>query len=222
MFDVFGNNYDDDVNTVFKDAIMLILMGILVILIILLLYINPKGEQNENTIDQPGRISIELHWPAELDVDVDLWVKHEKEENSVGYSNKDSDTFNLVRDDIGILGDSAPINYENIFARSLVPGEYIINVHLYNLRKASLPFDVQVYVRIEMGDVKKITNTISRTFKEEIEINTVGQESTAIRFVIDDNGMLVPNSVNKEFTSIRGVTANSTPIQHYNSPNDLQ
>lgn len=220
MFNVFENNsYDDDINTIFKDAIMLILMGILVIFIIVLIHINPTGKNDAKSIEQPGRMSIELHWADDLDVDVDLWVKHETEPNAVGYSNKDSKTLNLVRDDLGLVYETAPINYENIFARSLIPGEYIINVHLYNLKKASLPFDVTVYVRIDMGDLSTTTNKITRTISKTIEINTIGQETTAVRFVIDDKGMLIPSSINSVFTPIRGTNSNIRPVQQFNSPN---
>lgn len=204
MFDSFGNNDgENDVDISFKDVITLILMGITVIFIIILMHVNPKGSDSNKAITQPGRISFEVHWDPAQNIDVDMWVKHETQD-SIGYSRKDSATLNLVRDDLGIYNDPTPINYENAFARSLVPGEYIVNLQLYAINDGALPVIATVYVRIEMGDPAATTTTIVRNLSEIVKLTANKEEVTAIRFTIDEDGFLMPDSINRDFVSIRG------------------
>ncbi len=73
----------------------------------------------------PGNILIELFWDKNKNADVDLWVKAPGEK-PVGYSNKSSVVFNLLRDDLGISSDPESRNQELVVGRGLHQGEYIV------------------------------------------------------------------------------------------------
>ena len=51
-----------------------------------------------------------------MDADVDLWVQAPGD-ISVGYSNKGSAVFNLLRDDLGKRVDVTGLNYETSYSR---------------------------------------------------------------------------------------------------------
>ena len=63
-----------DDGTVFRDVIMLALLGFVTIVILLLPHLNPPT-QAAASADPPGNVIVELRWPDELDTDVDLWVE---------------------------------------------------------------------------------------------------------------------------------------------------
>jgi len=213
MFDNFLNNdASNDVDIVFKDLITIILLSVIVLFVIIMIHINPPTSDVNKVLEQPGRLSVELIWDPKLNVDLDLWVK-QGHSSSVGYARKEIGSLNLVRDDLGAVGSDLDINYENIFARKIRPGEYIINAHLYNLNFNKLPVTALVKIRIEMGELTSATTTIVRSFEKKLTFTADGQELTALRFEIDDNGMLIPLSINEEFIGIRNLVQVEQPIQ---------
>ena len=86
---------DDDGGTVFRDVIMLALLGFIAIVLLLLPHLNPPAKAEES-VSAPGNVIIEIHWPEHLDADVDLWVEAPGD-RPVGYSNKGGRIFNLLR-----------------------------------------------------------------------------------------------------------------------------
>lgn len=185
-------NFEDDTNTVYKDMITLVLLGIVTMFIIVLFHINPVGEKNNSEIKQPGNISVELLWPSESKMDIDLWVKAPGE-TQIGYSNKDGPTFNLVRDDVGVTNDPVQINYENAFSRGAPAGEYIVNVHLYNANVEPLPITVRVTVRIRRPDDPDGNETV---LVKDVSLSYHKEEVTVFRFTLDDKAHIVPGSIN--------------------------
>ncbi len=73
---------------------------------------------------------VEIHWPNDLPVDVDLWVQAPRDV-PVGFWNQGSRFFNLLRDDLGLEGDATGRNYEVSYSRGIPAGEYTVNVHMY-------------------------------------------------------------------------------------------
>ena len=100
---------DDMGGTVFRDVIMLVLAGFVVI-VLLLPHINPPAQAAKQSMDPPGNVMVEMRWPDELDTDIDLWVLAPGD-SPVGYSHKDGSAFNLLRDDRGHLRDASNLNY---------------------------------------------------------------------------------------------------------------
>lgn len=192
------DNGDDSSGTIFRDVIMLALMGFVVIVVLLLPHINPSKFDENVDINPPGNVIVEIRWPDELDTDVDLWVQGPGDV-PVGYSNKGGVLFNLLRDDLGFSGDVTKINYENSFSRGIVEGEYTINLHLYRNRSGVMPIEVIVVVSVKENPDAGTKQILTRT----VELQSVGEELTVFRFELDKNGKLDPESVHDLPKSLR-------------------
>ncbi len=192
------DNSDDGGGTIFRDVIMLALMGFVVIVVLLLPHINPSKLKENIDVNPPGNVIVEIRWPDILDTDVDLWVQGPGDV-PVGYSNKGGVLFNLLRDDIGHQGDVSKVNYENSFSRGIVEGEYAINLHLYRDGSGSLPIEVIVVVSVKENQDATTTRILTRT----VELTSVGQELTVFRFDLDKDGKLDAESVHDIYISLR-------------------
>ena len=61
---------DEPSGTVFRDVLMLTLIGFVAMVIMLLPHLSAKRDENRDT-QAPGNVVVEIHWPNELPVDVD-------------------------------------------------------------------------------------------------------------------------------------------------------
>lgn len=184
--------YDDfeegNTDTVFRDVILLTLVGFVAMVIMLLPHIQKKKEATDEH-RPPGNVIVEMHWPNEMRVDVDLWVQGPRS-TPVGFWNQGNDVFNLLRDDLGIEGDATNENYEVSYSRGIIPGEYIVNVHMYGVLPTGLvvPVSVVVSVRTKYESTRQILATT-------VKLRRRNQEETAFKFRLDDEGSLVSGSV---------------------------
>ncbi|MEE9194559.1 MAG: hypothetical protein V3U44_01860 [Alphaproteobacteria bacterium] len=180
---------DDGTSTVFRDVIFLTLAGFVAMVLLLLPHLNPPATADDGT-PAPGNVIVEISWPDQIDADVDLWVEAPGD-TPVGYSNKGGLIFNLLRDDLGGQADVTQINYEVSYSRGVPVGEYTVNVHLYRDMSGQLPLPVNVSVSVKSSPkvaAKRILTT-------KLQLQHQGQELTAFRFSLDDNGKLVSGSV---------------------------
>ena len=184
----FEDFHADSSGTVFRDVLMLALIGFVAMVIMLLPHISkPKQETEEH--DPPGNVVVEIHWPNELPVDVDLWVKG-PDDVPVGFWNQGSQFFNLLRDDLGLEGDASARNYEVSYSRGIRAGEYIVNVHMYG----QVPSGVVVPVRVIVS-VKTTYDSLRQILATSIDLYRRNQEETAFKFRLTKDGDLVPSSV---------------------------
>ena len=143
MQDLDPYDVNEAVFIVFRDVIMLALLGFVTSVVLLLPHVNPPQTEAKETGPMPGDMIVEIRWPDELDTDVDLWVKAPGD-RPVGYSNRGGLVFNLLRDDLGHSSDLTKLNYEFAYTRGAPAGEYVVNVHLYRnmakLEHIGLPF----------------------------------------------------------------------------------
>lgn len=189
---------EDD--TVFRDVIMLALLGFATIVILLLPHLNPPTEIADPVMT-PGNVIVEARWLDNVDADVDLWVEAPGDK-PVGYSNKGGRVFNLLRDDLGNSNDLGALNYEMAFTRGTPAGDYTVNLHLYRNRSAELPLAVEVLVSVKSSpDAKPIPISTERT-----RLRHVGEELTVVRFALDENGHLVSGSVHQLPRPLRTAT----------------
>ena len=179
---------EDAWGTVFRDVVLLALVGFVAMVIMLLPHITVAKKESEQT-KVPGNVIVEMHWPSNQAVDVDLWVKAPGEV-PVGFWNQGGEIFNLLRDDLGIVGDATDENYEITYSRGILQGEYIVNVHMYG----PLPPGVTVPVNVVVSVRKKYDDT-NQLLKTDIELTRQNQEETAFRFKLTGDGDLVPGSV---------------------------
>ncbi len=179
---------DDAWGTVFRDVILLTLIGFVAMVIILLPHVVPAKKQTEDQ-KAPGNVIVEMHWPSDMPVDVDLWVQAPGE-FPVGFWNLGGQTFNLLRDDLGAEGDATDENFEITYSRGIPSGEYIVNVHMYGIVPPDRPVPVTVVV-----SVRKLYDEARQILKTDVELTYRNQEETAYRFRLTAEGDLVEGSV---------------------------
>lgn len=184
----FDDFHADSSGTVFRDVLMLALIGFVAMVIMLLPHISEtQDEKDEHT--PPGNVVVEMHWPDELPVDVDLWVQAPNDV-PVGFWNQGSENFNLLRDDLGMEGDASARNYEVSYSRGIRAGEYTVNVHMYG----KVPSGVVIPVRVVVS-VKAKYDSLRQILETSLDLQRRNQEETAFRFRLTADGDLVPGSV---------------------------
>lgn len=184
-FDLFDG---EDDGTVFRDVIMLALLGFVTIVVLLLPHLNPPTRPTDQ--QQPGNVVVELHWPDDMNTDVDLWVQAPGDK-PVGYSNRGGRVFNLLRDDLGQVNDSGTLNYEIAFSRGAPAGEYTVNLHLYR----NADYRQTVPAEVVVGIKKRESDPMTVIHRANVELQHTGQEITIARFSLDKDSNLVPNSL---------------------------
>ena len=179
---------EDSWGTVFRDVILLALIGFVAMVILLLPHITVAKKESEQH-KAPGNVVVEMHWPSNQAVDVDLWVEAPGE-YPVGWWNQGGPTFNLLRDDLGAEGDATDENYEIAYSRGIPQGEYVVNVHMYGPLQpgVTVPVNVVVSVRKKYDDMHQLLKTV-------VNLNRHNQEETAFRFKLTGDGELVAGSV---------------------------
>ena len=202
MHDPFDDQ-DDATGTVFRDVLSLALLGFLAIIVILLPYVNPKGQKAAAMAPPPGNVIVEINWPEEMNADVDLWVMAPGDA-PVGYSNKGGLLFNLLRDDLGKYMDPTQINHEVAYTRGLIPGEYTVNIHAYRIDNDNPPpIDVKTIVSVKGFDERDLVVPVLGT---TARLDHLGQEITVFRFRLDEKGRVVPGSVSSLYRPLRSMT----------------
>lgn len=198
MFIPFGNDDDfAETGTIFRDVIVLALLGMVAIVIMLLPFINPPKYAEKKDIVAPGSLIVEVVWPVEHNSDVDTWVIAPAPGGTpVGYSNKAGPIFNLLRDDLGNNNDVTNMNYESVFSRGLPNGWYVINLHLYGSSDNKLPIPIKVVVSIKKKGLTK------QVLVSDVILTDKNEEITVFNFQIDDSN-IVRESVNNEYFPIK-------------------
>jgi hypothetical protein len=191
--------FDDDAGgTVFRDVVMLALVGFVAIVILLLPHLNPPGAKTADNMTPPGNVIVEIRWPDELDADVDLWVQAPRDV-PVGYSNKGGAVFNLLRDDLGNRVDVTGLNYETSYSRGIEPGEYTVNVHLYRNPSGVFPVPVTVVTSVK----RNAKDTARQLLASDVLLVSEGEEVTVYRFNLNEDGDLVAGSVHSLYRALR-------------------
>lgn len=212
------DEFDDDSGTIFRDVTLLALAAFVAMVIMLLPFIDPGAEsapENAAGVTDPGNVIVELLWPPERDADVDLWVKA-PDRLPVGFPNKGNAIVNLLRDDLGLFQDLTDINYEIVYSRGIVPGEWIVNVQAYRLedpfRPPPVPAKVVVSVKKE-GEERPVP-----ILEKTVELRYPRHELTVFRFRLTGKGSLVQGSVNdigrsliREYAQARNRSAGAPP-----------
>jgi hypothetical protein len=172
------------------------------VVVVMMLPLIHEVTKKEDAVAPPpqGNLSIELSWPDDMDMDIDLWVKSSADNIAVGYSNKGGVVFNLLRDDVGVSYDLSSQNMEITYSRGLPDGEYIINAHMFASRQLPLPVPITVLVSHRIDD-KSSTNQL---FLVKTTLEGQGQEKTVARFKVV-NGQYVESSFNSLQEKVRNL-----------------
>jgi len=189
------DEFDDDSGTIFRDVTLLALAAFVAMVLMLLPFLNPgaEAESEADGITDPGNVIIELLWTPERDADIDLWVKA-PQGIPVGFPNKGNAVVNLLRDDLGLFQDLTDINYEIVYSRGIMAGEWIVNVQAYRLEDPIQPepVTVQVVVSVKREGEDRPTPILEK----EVELRYPRHETTVFRFALTGKGALVHGSVN--------------------------
>lgn len=205
----FGGSFGDDHSsgTLFRDVLLLAISGLMLSLIILVFHIHPPKENDAEKERSRGNIRVEIIWPQELNVDIDLWSKAPGDA-PVGYSNLTGLVFNLVRDDLGNYADLSEMNYEVSFTRGIPPGEYIINLHWFSNSHGATQVPVKVLITMKKNDDGGGKESPIQVLSKSVVLNHVAEEITVIRFRLDENRDLVRDSFSTLFEKLSTFDAN--------------
>ncbi|MCH8842831.1 MAG: hypothetical protein IID61_07610 [SAR324 cluster bacterium] len=188
----FFSTDSDPAGVSFRDVLFLMVLSLVVVIFLLTLLINPIKKRNEVPIRT--EILIEATWPSDTAYDVDLWGMG-PDGTPVGWGIFTAGpSLNLERDDRGKINDLSIINYEVMTVRSLDPGDYTINLHLYSEFNEPLPVPVNVRVTGK-GDMGEI-------YSGEVLLSRRKEELTVVRFSLDEDGDLIKDSIHNLHKSI--------------------
>ena len=191
-----------DFRTAYIDLLINLLTGTVVLFVLTTLLIAPITKNTEG-IKKNADYVLTLEWPNEIDCDVDLWVR-DPLNNIVSYRFPEAGLMYFERDDMGkrrsifeldgkeIVID--PDNKEFVTLRGTFKGEYVINLHVYScinkMTNLALPQGYLVDIPIIL-EVVKINPTYSVVKHIEMKMDSVWQEKTAVRFVMDDKKNII-------------------------------
>lgn len=170
----------------FTDLLFNALLGFVVMFVLAFLLINPIARTG--AVDPKAEFLITLTWPDGRREDVDLYVE-DPAGNLVWFRAREAGLMHLDRDDLGrsndvILVDGQevlnPLNQEVVSVRGILPGEYVVNVHLYRaIGSEGVPATVKV---------EKLNPKVQVVFYGAVELLRQGDEQTAVRFSVAPDG----------------------------------
>jgi len=159
-----------------------------VLVVIMMTQVNPKTKPID-AMKPTGQIAVLVCWPKGS-TDIDTWGDAPGEEKPVGFNHPKGKIWTLLTDNRGETQGKAPANCESMFARDTPAGEYTINVFGFAVDE---PVSVNIVIGFSAGD-----GTMSSLPGADMIIKN-RQERTVIRFMVDDNGQVVPGSINQAF-----------------------
>ena len=180
--------------------------------IIAFLSINPKA-QKSGDIPAKAEFIITLSWPDNDPNDLDLWTQGPSGE-VVWFRNREAGLMHLDRDDRGSSNNTIVVNGKKVVnplrqevttIRSIIPGEYVANVHYYETKELD-PNDPKAGKPVEATlTVIKVNPKAEVVFYGQATLDTRGKEATLVRFTIDPSGAVtnintIPKSLAKSLT----------------------
>jgi hypothetical protein len=198
------------VGVAFTDLLFNALLGFVVMFMLAFLLINPIAKSG--AVDPKAEFLITLSWPDGRPEDVDLYVE-DPTGALVWFRNREAGLMHLDRDDLGLRNDVVevagrlivnPINQETVSIRGILPGEYVVNVHLY---RAESDQPVPATVKIE-----KLNPQVQVLFAGPVTLTVQGDERTAARFSIGADGRVLDvNQLPKRLVPLRRLAAEPAP-----------
>jgi len=192
----------DHIGVGFTDLLFNALLGFVVMFILAFLLINPIARSG--AVDPKAEFLITLTWPDGREEDVDLYVEDPAGE-LVWFRRREAGLMHLDRDDLGQRNDMIeiagrfvinPLNQEIVSIRGIVPGEYVVNLHLY---RAAGGKPVPATVKIE-----KLNPKVELIFFGSLELTEPGEERTAARFSVGTDGRVrAVNQLPKQLVPLR-------------------
>jgi len=205
-FSLFGGN-DDGTFVPFTDILLNVLMGFAIMVFVALSLIRP--ELKTGRVDLKAEYLITVSWPDNNPDDIDTYVE-DPAGNIVWYRHFEAGFLGLERDDRGMFKDTIiidgkriqnPLNQEIVTMRGIVPGEYVVNVFHY-LANGVDPIPVTV-------SVQRLNPTVQVVFNGTVTLDHRGDEKTAIRFTLGNDG--APSRLSQRFVSLAQLVSGGKP-----------
>ena len=186
-------------NMAFLDLLFNTLLCFAALFCLAFILINPSNKNK--TVEAKAEFMITIIWPADMDDDVDTYVE-DPEGNLVAFNRREQGLMHLDRDDVGFSSDRIQTSFgvveykenrEIVSLRGIVPGEYVVNVHMYTKRE-----DKETPVTILLEKINPFKLVTARN----VVLVQQGDEKTAFRFTLDDEGKVIDtNDLEKSLTS---------------------
>ncbi len=198
------NRNQYNANTSFLDLLFNALLGFVALFFLAFMLVNPSKKEDAKVVAKAEFI-ITVVWPKERDDDVDTYVQ-DPLGSLIMFRRREDGLMHLDRDDLGQRSDTVhtafgPVvqkdNREIATIRGIIPGEYIVNAHMY-CKNVCEKFNTGGEI---IKDATPVTITIEKINPYQVvAIKTImleksGDEKTACRFVIDKDGKV--ESVNE-------------------------
>ena len=128
-------------NMAFLDLLFNTLLCFAALFCLAFILINPS--KKNKTVEAKADFMITIILPADMDDDVDTYVE-DPEGNLVAFNRREQGLMHLDRDDVGFSSDRIQTSFgvveykenrEIVSLRGIVPGEYVVNVHMYTKRE---------------------------------------------------------------------------------------
>lgn len=181
----FRRNYST--STGLLDLLFNTVLGFVALFFIAFIMMNPKEAKKANT-ESKAEFLVTVTWPNDQNDDVDSYMQ-DPLGHLIYFRRREDGLMHLDRDDTGNKGDriQTPLgwvefgdNREIMTVRGVIPGEYIVNIHMY---RKNCPEPVEVTIQLD-----KVNPELSTVALEKITLNQNGDEKTAFRFTIDAEG----------------------------------
>ena len=191
----------DHANRAFIDLLFICLLVYMPILIVAIAKMN-EIDPNKKVSEAKSEFMIVVEWPHERDDDVDVYVE-DPNGKLVFFRRREDGLMHLDRDDVGWRNDKirlpdgtmaeVKLNREVVSLRGIVPGEYIVNVHLYGRHtEGTCP----VNIKLEKMNPYKIVTI------KDLVLEGIGREKTAFRFNLDKDGKVTDlNEIEKRIAT---------------------
>lgn len=176
-------------NLAFLDVLFNTLLCFAALFAMSFILINPA--KNDRNVVAKGEFVITVTWPKDMDNDVDMYVE-DPEGHLVAFMRREEGLMHLDRDDLGQRNDVVQTqfgeiefneNREIVTLRGIVPGEYVINLHMYMRRDPS----PSTLVTVQLDKI----NPYSTIMIKRVSLGDSGDEKTAFRFTLNKDGDVV-------------------------------
>jgi hypothetical protein len=182
------NNNRHGSNIAFIDLLFNFLLVFVLLFVILFAVIKSETTVPQSAVEDKNEFIITVTWDDGTADDVDVWVQNPSQ-NVISFRNKQAEGMFLQRDDTGIAADSfftpdgqyvtVPLNQEIVNIRKIIPGRYVVNLHMFAKRAAE-----KATVKVKMIKVNPYSETSSTT----VEMAVNGEELTVLIFEIAQDG----------------------------------
>ena len=193
-------------NLSFLDLLFNTLLCFAALFALSFILINPSKQ--ENNVEVKAEFIITVTWDSFLDNDVDMYVE-DPQGRLVAFMRREEGLMHLDRDDVGKYNDilDTPFgsveydeNREVVTLRGTVPGEYVVNVHMY----VRMSVVTETHVRVQRVKI----NPFKIGSVKDVVLTDTGDEKTVFRFTVDREGDVTEMNQLPKILTKKGLPSN--------------